>query len=720
MVESSAPPRKGQVGPLVAFLDVRDAAYEYDGRDSELSSRIPIHANQEFHLGRHSPELDYAHQTISKRHLKFHCILFDNDGQWGIQPLVYAEDTSTNGTHLKRAQAYDTVMMRPHLPTTLLEDNDELWFAPLKFLRGKLHVISRRYQVKPRVIGEGGYGAVHVAIHRKTQRQLACKVVNLDLLHQQGRCVERLTREFEVLQNLNHPNIIKLEKVYHSDAGLYIFQELVSGGDLFSFITNRHASGMPTIEAAVIAYQILKGVEYLHDSGIVHRDIKPDNILLTSTKTASRVVITDFGQARNLPDEDSAQRMKSVAGTLGFNAPEIFRRNPKVLSGSGYSKAVDIWSVGCVSAQLLTGKPIFHDKDAENQEAAVKQLSSRCNLDILDNDPAWQKVGRRAKDFIRRTVVLDENDRLSAKEALRHDWFSNRAHVDEFEAVYQHVTKDWEPRRRIFKIIEHIPSARPQMQLNTSQFFPPIPLPVRRPLPMVDLLSGQSPVMPVIDEEAACPDASSTRPSSTGLGEDSEIPGPPQTWGGTASEEWAPAKCNEATQLSRPPLAATGQSLAGRVLQQDSNTRQSLDQDNQEQQQVIPTQLLTQNNYSKKQDIQIHYHANSAKQNLPLRSSVPDSSHSNEADIREEMRQLSLAGQKEEEGMDIQGARQPSWDFDQEMTQDSLSKQQNGATFSRKEQASSDFDHNNNDTDFWEIALTSEFKQPAAKRLRTG
>ncbi|KAL0262320.1 hypothetical protein SLS55_003765 [Diplodia seriata] len=531
--------------------------------------------------------------------------------------------------------------------------------------------------------------------------------------------MERLAREFEVLKDLDHPNIIKLEKVYHSDAGFYIFQELIPGGDLFSFITNRHESGMPTIEAGVIVYQVLKGVEYLHNNGIVHRDIKPDNVLLTSTRTASRAVITDFGQARYLPEEDAAQRMKTMAGTLGFNAPEIFKRNSKIPFGSGYSKAVDMWSVGCVTAQLLTGKPMFHENDAENQEAAVKILSSRCNLDILDNDPAWQRVGRRAKDFIRRTVVLDENDRLSAKEALQHDWFSNRAHDDEFKAVYQHVTKDWEPRRRTFRIIERIPPSRPQMELNTSQFFPPPTLPERRPLPIVDLLSGQSSMMPVITEEAACPRASSATPSIDS-GEESEIPRPPQSWGGTASEEWTPAKRIAATYSPRPPLIETRQPVTGRVVQQDSNSRQDIDQENQGQQQLIPTQLLTLKHHAKEQDLQTLYRSGSAEQYLPPRSSVPNPLHPDEKGIREDMRQLSLTEQKDDEAMDFQETRQPSFDFDQEMTQNSLPQQQYGATSSGKRQSSSDFDQGTNDADFWEVALTSEFKHPTPKRLRTG
>lgn len=108
----------------------------------DLKTQIPIYARDEFSLGRDSPQLEHAHGTISKRHVKFHCIVFEDDGQWSIPPLVYAEDVSTNGTYLRRAQTPVEdqpdprgILMRSSIRITLLEENDELWFHPSVFLR---------------------------------------------------------------------------------------------------------------------------------------------------------------------------------------------------------------------------------------------------------------------------------------------------------------------------------------------------------------------------------------------------------------------------------------------------------------------------------------------------------------------------------------------------------------------------------------------------------
>jgi pheromone a factor receptor len=135
-------------------------------------------------------------------------------------------------------------------------------------------------------------------------------------------------REFDILKDMDHPNIIRLEKVFWSSETLFIFQELVTGGDLFSFLEHKDHQ-LSDIEAAVVLRQILKGVEYLHNQNIVHRDLKPDNILMTAWADGARVILTDFGNAMSLADpvlDKSAsttqkKRMFSVVGTLEYAAP---------------------------------------------------------------------------------------------------------------------------------------------------------------------------------------------------------------------------------------------------------------------------------------------------------------------------------------------------------------------------------------------------------------
>lgn len=223
-----------------------------------------------------------------------------------------------------------------------------------------MKLFQDRFAITNQKIGAGGHGTVFVAIHKKSSRQVACKVVDLvsyedevgrkDPLAQVGCSVlaravgpiqdqvrehqEQLIqnhpqfREFEVLKDLDHPNIIRLEKVFWSTDTLYIFQELITGGDLFSFIEYK-GGRLSDVEAAVVLRQILLAIEYLHAKDIVHRDLKPDNILMTSWEDGARVVLTDFGNARRLIGATAAvnnafttrRRMFSVVGTLEYTAP---------------------------------------------------------------------------------------------------------------------------------------------------------------------------------------------------------------------------------------------------------------------------------------------------------------------------------------------------------------------------------------------------------------
>lgn len=131
----------------------------------------------------------------------------------------------------------------------------------------------------------------------------------------------------------------------------------------------------------------------------------------------------------------------------------------------GYSKPVDMWSIGIIATALLTGDVIFTNRTDPNYEVNPKKIilnmASKCDLSALE-DPhgMWRLVGKRPKDFVRKLLVLEEPQRLTVQQALAHEWFTNKHHVDEFEAVYQRAIHDWEPRRKIFRLVEALDLCR--------------------------------------------------------------------------------------------------------------------------------------------------------------------------------------------------------------------------------------------------------------------
>lgn len=125
-------------------------------------------------------------------------------------------------------------------------------------------------------------------------------------------------REANILSKISHPNIIGLEKVYVTDNTIYILLELVTGGDLFSYLDSKDGV-LQEIETAVIVRQLLIAVDYLHSQGIAHRDLKPENILLSSVSEGCRVVLTDFGAARTFNTKST--RMTTSVGTTEYVAP---------------------------------------------------------------------------------------------------------------------------------------------------------------------------------------------------------------------------------------------------------------------------------------------------------------------------------------------------------------------------------------------------------------
>jgi len=445
-------------------------------------------------------------------HLRIHCILYDQEPDSNVAPFVYATDLSANGTYLKKSNLECTAsqgagILMGRNSTFLLDDGDELSISdtvtliyhpttPVQLIKlttaqeRERQTFASRFLVTGRLLGEGGYGKVLVGIDQDTQRQLACKIIRIDKLHNKtavqnlqlpivGRQEhERQTRkrwptrvancfrEFDILKDLTHPNIITLEKVFWSPNTIYIFLEIATGGDLFSFL-NFKGGKLDSMQAATVVHQILQGVKYLHDQGIAHRDLKPDNVLMTSFEEDARVVISDFGAARSLPGENSSnseqsnkyQRMFSVVGTFEYAAPEIYRLNCTIPADGGYSKSVDMWSIGSITAVLLTGEALFvnrsHPEYLTNPKDVIIGLAAVCDLRVLDEDhhPHWGVVGNLPKHFIKNLLVLKEKDRMNVSMALAHPWFS-----EDTKEVYARITAGWKPGKKNVRLIERITS----------------------------------------------------------------------------------------------------------------------------------------------------------------------------------------------------------------------------------------------------------------------
>ncbi|KAL5379949.1 hypothetical protein PMIN06_005154 [Paraphaeosphaeria minitans] len=505
---------------VVGFFEIRLA-----GEDIHATQDlIDIHGNEQFYLGR-NPALCERHwpdPTISNKHLRIHCIIYDEFGNGGVPPLVYASDMSSNGTFLTKSnaeransQASQGVLMTRKHGAFLLDDKDELRISESVSLvyhdmdskSGSLLTptqecevakFASRYSITGRLLGKGGFGKVVVAIHQKSQRQMACKVINLkdfypkevmhDLRLPTGEetqpsvvCgsskrwpskVTRCSREFRILKDLSHPNIISVEKVFWSPNTIYLFQELITGGDLFSYM-ERKGGALNSIDAAVIVFQILKAVDYMHDRDIVHRDLKPDNILLTYPEDGARIVITDFGNARVLPKATSnnRRRMFTKTGTIEYIAPEIYEMNKTCSQGSGYSKAVDMWSIGVITANLLSNEALFgaprFEPDPHNY---TLKLAAKCDLSAMDDEdhPAWSQVSDKPKDFVKNLLMLRETNRMTVKQALAHRWFTNPYLVEEFEALYARSIRDWQPARKVSKLVEPIAASTPNEGLASQ------------------------------------------------------------------------------------------------------------------------------------------------------------------------------------------------------------------------------------------------------------
>lgn len=266
--------------------------------------------------------------------------------------------------------------------------------------------VRQKFHINSKEIGHGHYGVVRKCMNRETKEWYAIKSIRKSKV---GK-INVLKREIAILQEVQHPNIIRLIEVHEDTKYLHLITELCTGGELFDGIiakTQSEEGHFSESDAAGIIRCILDAIAYCHDvKQIVHRDLKPENFLFKTEAEDSEIKIIDFGLSRH--DTTNLGVMKTRVGTPYYVAPEVLNKK--------YTRAADCWSIGVITYILLCGYPPFYGDNDDQIFDSVR----RGGFDFPS--PDWDTISSPAKDFICNLLRKDPSKRLLASQALEHKW----------------------------------------------------------------------------------------------------------------------------------------------------------------------------------------------------------------------------------------------------------------------------------------------------------
>ncbi|CAD8121399.1 unnamed protein product [Paramecium sonneborni] len=284
------------------------------------------------------------------------------------------------------------------------------------------------------VVGNGTFGMVYLALDTKSNEKVAIKKVFQDRRYK--------NREHLIIQELNHPCIVKLRQAFFTqgdnsknadDIYLNLVMDYIPE-TLSKLIRNyrKNKTAFPNILLKIYSYQMLRALAYLQGIGICHRDIKPQNILVNPNNHVLK--ICDFGSAKRLiPGEPNVAYICSRY----YRAPEL------IFGATEYTTSIDIWSIGCVIAEMLTGEPLFPGESATDQLVEIIKILGTPTIEQIKlMNPQhqeykfpqikchpWAKVFSKFKpeplfiDFVSKLLVYPPKERLKPLEALLHPYF---------------------------------------------------------------------------------------------------------------------------------------------------------------------------------------------------------------------------------------------------------------------------------------------------------
>ncbi|XP_075529785.1 serine/threonine-protein kinase D1-like isoform X3 [Dermacentor variabilis] len=265
--------------------------------------------------------------------------------------------------------------------------------------------ISLRYQIFPdEVLGSGQFGIVYGGVHRTSARAVAIKVI--DKLRFPTKQEAQLKNEVAILQNIHHPGVVDLEKMFETAERIFVVMEKLKG-DMLEMILSSEKGRLSERTTRFLIYQILIALKHLHSKNIVHCDLKPENVLLSSDSELPQVKLCDFGFARII-GEKSFRR--SVVGTPAYLAPEVLRNK-------GYNRSLDMWSVGVIIYVSLSGTFPFNEEEDINDQIQ--------NADFMYPPNPWKDISPEAVDLINNLLQVKTRKRYTVDKSLVHTWLQD-------------------------------------------------------------------------------------------------------------------------------------------------------------------------------------------------------------------------------------------------------------------------------------------------------
>ena len=263
-----------------------------------------------------------------------------------------------------------------------------------------------------RLIGRGAFGKVNLGLHVLTGRIVAIKSFNKKKLKNQ-ESINKIYHEINLMKNLRHNSIVKILETIETDNYILIIMENISGGDLLSFVKKR--TKLPEKTARIIFKQLITTLKFIHSKGIIHRDIKLDNILIDLN---NNIKICDFGVGKNYKKNE---KLKDQCGTPAYIAPEILKNNDGY-----YGPPVDIWSSGVVLYAMLSGNVPFK---ANNIKDLHHNIIHGQYLNIHD-------ISQDAKNLIKKILDVDPNNRINIDNILNHPWMISNDSYDDKNSLF--------------------------------------------------------------------------------------------------------------------------------------------------------------------------------------------------------------------------------------------------------------------------------------------